>query len=110
FLEANKSVLERFPLIELIGPADYSRLLKIPNIEATIDTGKTSQTAPAKFLRMGSNYEIVVDTSSLQLPAVDQISIKLNFDSFFLPRRKGSGHDERELVVKAPSLVQLARR
>jgi hypothetical protein len=110
FLEANKSVLERFPLVELMGPADYSRLLKIPNIEATIDTGKTSQTAPAKFLRVGSNYEIVVDTSSLQLPAVDQISIKLNFDSFFLPRKKGSGHDERELVVKAPSLVQLARR
>ena len=108
-LEAAKSVLERFPMIRLAGPADYSRLMKIPAVEATVDADKSPQIAPASFRRVGSEYEIVIDTSSLKLSPTDSVNIRLNFDSFFVPN-KGTGNDFRELVARAPVLVELFRR
>jgi hypothetical protein len=109
-LEATRSALERFPMIRLAGPADNSRLLKIPAMEATIDADKSSQAAPASFQRVGSDYEIVIDTSSLRLPPTDHVHIRLNFDSFFVPNTQETGNETRELVVKAPTLVQLFRQ
>ena len=97
-------------MIRLSGPADYSRLLKIPAVEATVDTGQSSQSAPASFQRVESNYEILIDTSSLRLPPTDQVSILVSFDSFFVPKSKGKDSEVRELVVKAPTLVQLSRK
>jgi hypothetical protein len=108
-VEATGSALERFPMIRLTGPADYSRLLKIPAVEATIDRDEGPQTVPASFQRIGSDYQIVIDTSSLRFPPNDRVHIRLNFDSFFVPRTKDTGKDLSELVVKAPALVQLFR-
>jgi hypothetical protein len=67
-LEATRTALERFPIIRLTGPAHYSRLLKIPAVEARIDADMISQTAPASFQRIGNDYEIMIDTSSLRFP------------------------------------------
>ena len=96
-------------MVRLAGPADYSRLIKIPAVKATIGTDQNSQTAPASFRRVGSDYEIVIDTSSLRLPETDLAYIRLTFDSFFAPKTKEPGNDTRELVVKAPVVVQLFR-
>lgn len=109
-IEAATSVLERFPIIQLSGPADYKSLLKIPSVEATIAEEGSSQTAPATFQRVGNNYEIVIDTSKIRFPLTDTIEIQLNFDSFFIPKKKGTRHDDRKLVVQAPSLVQLRHK
>jgi hypothetical protein len=109
-IEATKSALERFPMVRLAGLADYPRLTKIPAVEATIGADKNSQKAPASFRRVGNDYEIVIDTSSLRLPETDLTYIRLNFDSFFVPKTKESGNDARELVVKAPVVVQLFRQ
>jgi hypothetical protein len=109
-LEATRTTLERFPIIRLSGPADYSRLKTIPAVEATIDADMISQTAPASFQRVGSNYEIVIDTSSLRFPPTDHVCIRLNFDSFFVSNTKETGNERRELVIKAPVLVQLLRQ
>ena len=108
-LEASRDVLERFPVIQLTGSADYSRLQKIPTLEATIDTGENSQTAPASFQRLDNGYEIRVNTSSIRMPPADQVHIRLDFNSFFVPKTTGAGKDTRELVVKAPALVKLVR-
>jgi len=108
-IEAPRDVLERFPLIRLTGFADYSRLQKIPTIEATIDTGESSETVPASFQRVNNYYEIRVNTSSTRLPSIDQVHIRLDFNSFFVPKTKGAVKDTRELVVKAPQFVQLFR-
>jgi hypothetical protein len=108
-LEASRNVLERFPVIQLAGSADYSRLQKIPTLEATIDTGENWQTAPASFQRVDNGYEIRVNTSSIRLPPADQVHIRLDFNSFFVPKTTGAGKDTRELVVKAPALVKLVR-
>jgi hypothetical protein len=109
-LEATRSVLERFPIIRITGPADYSRLLKIPGVAATIDAGKSSQKAPASFRRVGSDYEIVINASSLQFTPTDHVYIQLYFDSFFVPKTKETGNEVQELVVKEPILVQLSRQ
>jgi hypothetical protein len=108
-IEFSRDVLERFRLIQLAGSADYSRLQKIPTVEATIETGESSQTAPASFQRLDNGYEIRVDTSSIRLPPGDQVHIRLDFNSFFVPKATGAGKDTRELVVKAPALVKLVR-
>ena len=108
-IEAPRDVLERFPLIRLTGSADYSRLQKIPTLEATIDTGESSQTAPASFQRADNYYEIRVNTSSIRLPPADQVHIRLDFNSFFVPKTTGPSKDTRELVVKAPAFVRLVR-
>ena len=97
-------------MIRLTGPADYSRLLKIPAVAATIDADTSSQKAPASFQRVGSDYEIVIDTSSLRFPPTDHVYVRLNFDSFFVPNTKETGNEARELVVKEPVLVQLSRQ
>jgi hypothetical protein len=109
-VEATRSALERFPMIRLTGPADFSRLVEIPAVEATIDGDKRSQTVPVSFQRVGSGYEIVIDTSSLRFPPTDHVDIRLNFNSFFVPNTKEADDDTRKLVVKAPVLVQLFRQ
>jgi len=108
-LQATRSTLERFPKIRLTGPADYARLTKLPSVQATIEPGERTQRVPATFQRVGSDYEIVIDTSSLQLPPDDQVYLRLDFDSFFVPERKKPTTEVRELVVKTPTLVQLFR-
>jgi hypothetical protein len=108
-IEAPRDILERFPLIQLDGSADYSRLQKIPAVEATIDTGENSQTVPASFHRADNYYDIRVNTSSIRLPPADQVHIRLDFDSFFAPKTTGPGKDTRELVVKAPQFIHLFR-
>ncbi len=108
-LEASRDVLERFPVIQLAGSADYSQLQKIPTVEATIDTGQNSQTAPASFQRVDSGYEIRVDTSSIRLPPADRVHIRLDFTSFFVSKTNGVGKETPDLVVKAPSLVKLVQ-
>jgi hypothetical protein len=95
-------------MIRLTGAADYARLLKTPAVEATIDAGESAQTAPASFQRVGSNYEIVVNTS--WFPPTGNVSVRLSFDSFFVRKATKTVHDDRELVVKAPELVQLLRQ
>jgi hypothetical protein len=109
-LEATRSTLERFPMIRLTGPADYSRLLRIPAVEATINADTSAQKAPASFQRVGSDYEIAIDTSSLRFPPTDHVYVRLNFDSFSVPKTKETGNDARELVVKEPVLVRLSRQ
>ncbi|MBV8378551.1 MAG: hypothetical protein JO279_16260 [Verrucomicrobia bacterium] len=106
-LQTTRSVLERFPIIRLTGAADYSRLTKLPSVEASIETEKGLLHTPASFNRVGGNYEIAVDTSSLRLPPGDSVDIRLDFDSFFVREAEGTGNDVRELVVKTPTLVQL---
>jgi hypothetical protein len=64
-------------LIRLTGFADYSRLQKIPTLEATIDTSESSEMAPASFQRADNYYEIRVNTSSIRLPPAGQVHIRL---------------------------------
>jgi hypothetical protein len=98
-------------VIQLTSPADYKNLLKMPTVEATIVADEGLQTAPATFQRAGNNYEIVIDTSKIRFPVTDTVvEIQLSFDSSFVPKKKGSRRDDRELVVQAPALIRLMRR
>jgi hypothetical protein len=107
-IETLRASLRRFPQIRLSGLANYSWLPKIPVVSATIEIDGDFLTVPASLRRLGNNYEILIDTSSIKLPASDRIRVHLSFDTFFVPKQIGINDDPRELVVQAPSLVQLS--
>jgi hypothetical protein len=108
-IEAPCAALRRFPKIRLWGQADYSRLLKTPTVSATVDTATGPQLVPALFKRVDTGYEILIDTSPMELPPSENIIVRLQFDTFFVPKNMGKSDDARELVVPAPTLVQLIR-
>ena len=110
-LTAPRATLERFPLIRVIGSADYTLLPAIPTVTATIDAEGSSRTAKASFRRIDNGYEILIDTSSIGLPSGNQVHIQLDFDTYFMiNHKKGHESDTRELVAKAPTQVQLLRK
>jgi hypothetical protein len=61
------------------------------------------------FKRIDTGYEILIDTSPMELPPSEDIILRLQFDTFFVPKNMGKSDDARELVVPAPTLVQLIR-
>jgi hypothetical protein len=107
-IKAPRETLRRFPLLRLTGNADYSRLPKIPTVSATIDSPK-AEGVPAFLHQNGNSYEIVIDLSHIELPQSDPVRLRLNFDTFFIPKKKGSKYGTRELVLPAPTLVRLSQ-
>jgi len=105
-VEASRVDLRRFPTIRISGPA-YYWLPKLPTVSVTIETERSSLAVPALFRRVDDGYEILVDTSSTDLPPSDPTRLSVTFDTFFVPKNLGMNEDTRELVVPAPNLVQL---
>ena len=108
FIEALRAALQRFPEIRLSGTANFSWLPKTPIVSATVEMDGDFQAVPASFRRVDDHYEIMIDTASIKLPPSDVIRIDLTFDTFFVPKTLGISDDTRELVIQAPSLVQLS--
>jgi hypothetical protein len=108
-IEAPRTALQQFRKIRLSGPANYSWLPKVPTVSAIIDRTNGSQVVSASFQRQENNYEILVDTSSTELPLSDPVHLRLKFDAFFVPKEVGINDDFRELVVFAPTDVELIR-
>jgi hypothetical protein len=108
-IEASRAELERFPVVRLAGPANFSWLPKTPSVSAAIETEKDPLAVHASLRRTDGGYEIQIDTPS-DLPPGDPIRLHVTFDTFFIPKNLGVSPDTRELVVPAPSLVQLLHR
>jgi hypothetical protein len=109
-IETERATLQQFPKIRISGPANYAWLPKIPAPFATFDTDGTSdKIVPASFRRVENGYEILIDTSLAELPSSEKVRLHLKFDTFFVPQRIGINGDTRELVVPAPTLVQVIR-
>jgi hypothetical protein len=108
-IETERSALQRFPKIRLSGPAN-TWLPKMPVPFATIDSDPTTEkVVPASFRQVDNSYEILIDTSSVELPQYDNVRLHLKFDTFFVPQHIGINADTRELVVEAPFLVEVLR-
>jgi hypothetical protein len=106
-IDASRKDLQRFPKIRLLGSANYSWLPKTPTVSATIENEGTSVPLPATFQRTGATYEIDIDTAGTTLPSTDPVSVRLNFDTFFVPKDHGLNTDTRQLVVPAPNRVEI---
>ena len=109
-LEAERDTLERFPVIRLPGVTNFAWLSKVPKVSVTIPTGKSFLQVPATLMRDGSSYTISLDTSSLELPPAEHIRFHISFDVFFVPKAIGVNEDTRELVVYAPSRVEMWKK
>jgi hypothetical protein len=105
-IDAPHDALQRFPRIRLYGAANYSWLPRIPTVSASVESSEM-QLVPALLRRVDNSYEIIIDFSQRNLPPSDPVKIRLNFDTFFVPKKIGLNGDSRELVVSAPTLVQL---
>jgi hypothetical protein len=106
-IEASRANLQRFPKVRLLGAANYSWLPKTPAVSATIEMEGTSLPVPAKFQRAGATYQIDIDTTGTTLPLADPVSVRLKFDTFFVPKESGMNMDTRQLVVPAPNRVEI---
>jgi hypothetical protein len=108
-VEAPHAALLRYPTIRLRGSANYEWLPKSPSVSAVIDTESGALAVPASLHRLDKDYEILIDTSTSELPPDNRVRIHLKFDTFFVPKKVGINDDVRELVVPAPTQVQLIR-
>jgi hypothetical protein len=109
-LEAERDTLERFPVIGLAGTTDFAWLSKVPKVSVTVPTGKGFLQVPATLIRDGSSYTISLDTSSLEFPRAEHVRFHISFDTFFVPKAIGLNEDTRELVVYAPSRVEMRKK
>jgi hypothetical protein len=64
-------------------------------------------TLPATLMRDGRNYTISFDASSLGNPRDEPVRFHVSFDVFFVPKAIGINEDTRELVIPAPSRVEM---
>jgi hypothetical protein len=103
-IKAKRDILERFPLVQLRGSADFSALPKTPAVTATVESEEGPKPIPAVFHRTGDKYGVDLDTSSVPLPATEEVSVRIKFDTFFVRKDAAVYHDYRELVVKAPEV------
>jgi hypothetical protein len=107
-IEVTKETLRRFPVIRLAGNASYSPLPKVPTVTAAIDTGEVTETVPASLSLSAKSYEILLDLSKIDLPQSDPVCLRVNFDTFFIPKWMGISKDTRELVLPAPNLIRMS--
>jgi len=107
---ANRRDLERFPLVRISGPANFSLLPKIPTVTTTIETEAGSAALSSSLRVADKRYEILIDASAIKGLSSDPVRVSLSCDTFFVPKKLGINADERELVMPAPDLVQLLRK
>jgi len=108
-IQALRLALLKFPIIHLAGAANYTWLQRTPTVSATIRSDLSEQEVSAILNRVGDRYDILINTSSIQLPPSEMVQIKIEFDTFFVPKQIGLNSDVRELVVQAPDLIELIR-
>jgi hypothetical protein len=82
----------------------------VPTVSAMIVSADQTQAVPASLERHNNSYEILIDFSKMELPPSDPVRVHLNFDTFFVPNKIGINADTRELVLNAPTIVQLIPR
>lgn len=108
-IRAESSVFKQFPVISLSGEANYSWLPKQPSAQAILDTPDDAREFPASFHKDGNRWELTVDLRGRPLPPSGEASVRVKFDTFFVPRDLGINNDTRQLVVEAPINVEFSR-
>jgi hypothetical protein len=106
-VEIKHSDLQRFPLIRLKGAADFRALPKVPAVTACLEPPDESTPIPGTFQRLGDQYQIEINTSSVRLPAEQIVHIRVKFDTFYVRKDAALYNDFRELVVRAPDVSLL---
>jgi hypothetical protein len=83
---------------------------KVPNVSAQLlMPDYPSQNIEAEIVAFGDNYCIILDLEpqSLEVDALGQIHI--SFDTYFVPKDIGVSQDETQLVIRAPTTIELLK-
>jgi hypothetical protein len=108
-LTGSAVALRAFPNVELTGRAP-ARLVATAGVQAALRSpGRQPKPLAAAMTRSGSTYHITLTVPPEDLPAAGDVTVHLAFDAFFVPRDLGLSTDTRELVVRTPEQVALAR-
>jgi hypothetical protein len=96
--------------IELRGRANWQWLGKVPGAQAVLTLPRHSpQELPATVTRDGDSYTVNISLPKLDVPLETKASIRLHFDTYFVPRDLGINEDTRQLVLRMPEETSLAR-
>ncbi len=97
------------PFLILEGEANYKVLGGEPKPRAVLTTapGAPGLDLPARLNAKGSTYQIVIDAHAVALPPNQQASIQLTFDRYFVPKVLGINADDRRLVVRTPTKIEM---
>jgi hypothetical protein len=109
-IEAERTLLERFPVIRLKGTADFAKLPKIPVVTAVLEPSAGSAPLKTVFRRIADQYEADLDTSTISLPPGQLVQVRVTFDTFFVRKDAALHNDYRELVVRSPDVSLLSVR
>jgi hypothetical protein len=106
-LVAELADLKRWPFLVLQGDAPYEVLGGEPHPHAVLTNGHSpGAELPATLKRTGSQYQVTVDARNITA-GESSAAIFVTFDRWFVPRERGINPDTRELVIMAPSRIEL---
>jgi hypothetical protein len=90
--------------VRLEGPCALALLPRMPSAEVRLG----ERTIPAR-LSFPDPHRYVVEFDAPEVAGDGAVEMSLTFDAHFVPRELGMNDDGRELVVLAPSKVELHR-
>jgi len=109
-LELIPGSLPKFPWIRIVGSNGFFRYLRhTPAVTATYEDSSGVHPLPTTATFGDPDYVIQIDASSAKGDADGGCRIHVAFDTFFVPRDVNINSDTRQLVVPAPTQVQLLR-
>ena len=107
-LTGSAAALRAFPKIALTGRAPARRLPTTPGVQAVVlAPARQPKSVAAAMTLSGDTYHITVTPAAEDLPATGDVTVRLTFDAFFVPRDLGLSADSRQLVVRTPEQVTL---
>jgi hypothetical protein len=109
-ITADSNHMRRWPFVVLEGEAPYDVLGGEPHPRAVTfddDAERPGADLPIALKRIGSRYQITIDTRTAALSSTSPTRIRLTFDRSFVPDKLGINRDTRELVVLAPIRAEL---
>jgi hypothetical protein len=97
--------------VRMRGKAQFDWLGRLPAVTARLKLpGHRPRRIPATLTDLGQDYLLELDLKGEHAPAKAPVQIRLKFDSYFVPKMRGLGDDNRQLVIRTPRRTELIYR
>jgi hypothetical protein len=107
-LRGTGAFLHRHTKIKLAGRTEFELLDVFPSVIALLRIpGRSPLPVEARFTTHGEDYVIELELQNVHVAAQTPVEIRLAFNSYFVPQKKGLGDDRRHLVIRTPVKTEL---